>query len=149
MDQNGQNAGGVSQQLDAMVCELIAEFLDNLAAGTDPGVVACIEDADLHHCQVAFTEDGEEACLEGAAQYISQHAMGIKDEGIGRIERYAIAYFGCVDFDDGYNDALLVSFYERPNDTGYSAYVLVDGVGKGDGFMWSDPEPAGEETPLI
>ena len=26
---------------------------------------------------------------------------------------------------------------------------LREGMGAGDGFMWSDPEPAGEETPLI
>lgn len=139
----------VSPELDAMVCDLIGEFLDSLAAGTDPGVVICLEDARGNHYEAAFTDDGETACLEGATQFISSHALGYKEEGLGRIERYALAYAGGVEFDDGYEDALLVSFYERLLDSGYSAYVLYDGVGKGDAFMWSDPEPAGEETPLI
>jgi len=46
-------------------------------------------------------------------------------------------------------DALLVSFFETTLESGFSAYVLYEGMGAGDGFMWSDPEPAGEETPLI
>lgn len=149
MAQNQENQGAVSPELDAMVCDLIGEFLDNLAAGEDPGVVISLEDAEGTRFEAAFSDDGEEACLEGASSYISKHAMGLKDEGLGRIERYAIAYAGCVDFDEGYHDALLVSFYERSLDAGYSAYVLFEGVGAGDGFVWSDPEPAGEETPLI
>ena len=149
MAQNSDGQATVSPELDRMVCDLIGEFLDGLAVGEDPGVVICLEDAEGHRYEAAFTEDGEEACLEGAAGYISKHAMGMKDEGLGRVERYAIAYAGCVDFDEGYHDALLVSFYERSLDAGYSAYVLFEGVGEGDGFMWSDPEPAGEETPLI
>lgn len=144
-----QDNATVSPELDAMVCDLIGEFLDNLAAGTDPGVVICLEDIQSNRYEAAFTEDGETACLEGASQFISKHAMGLKDEGLGRIARYAIAYTGCVEFDDGYDDALLVSFYETALDSGYSAYVLYDGFGKGDAFMWSDPEPAGEETPLL
>ena len=149
MNQDPQNSDNVTPELDDMVCKLIGEFLDELACGEDPGVVVCLEDAQGNRFEAAFTEDGEEACLEGAASFISKHAMGMKDEGLGRIERYAIAYTGCVDVDGGYHDALLVSFYERPSETGYSAYVLVDGIGQGDGFMWSDPEPAGEESPLL
>jgi len=42
-----------------------------------------------------------------------------------------------------------VSFFETTLESGFSAYVLYEGMGAGDGFMWSDPEPAGEETPLI
>ena len=75
--------------------------------------------------------------------------MGLKDEGLGRIARYAIGYAGCVEVEGGYHDALLVSFFETSLESGFSAYVLYEGVGAGDGFMWSDPEPAGEETPLI
>ena len=106
MAQDMQDAGNVSAELDAMVCDLIGAFLDDLAAG-------------------------------------------VKDEGLGRIARYAIGYTGCVEIDGGYHDALLVSFFETTLESGFSAYVLYEGVGAGDGFMWSDPEPAGEETPLI
>lgn len=141
--------GAVSAELDAMVCDLIGAFLDDLAAGENPGVVVAIEDAAGNRFEVAVSEDGEEACLEAANNFISEHKMGLKDEGMGRIARYAIAYTGCVEVEEGYHDALLVSFYETGLESGFSAYVLFEGMGQGDGFMWSDPEPAGEETPLI
>ena len=139
----------VSPELDAMVCDLIGAFLDDLAAGENPGVVVAIEDAASNRYLAALDEDGEEACLEAATNFISEHKMGLKDEGLGRIVRYAIGYTGCVEIDGGYHDALLVSFFETTLESGFSAYVLYEGMGAGDGFMWSDPEPAGEETPLI
>ena len=121
----------------------------DLAAGENPGVVVAIEDAASNRYLAALDEDGEEACLEAATNFISEHKMGLKDEGLGRIARYAIGYTGCVEIDGGYHDALLVSFFETTLESGFSAYVLYEGMGAGDGFMWSDPEPAGEETPLI
>ena len=102
MAQDMQDAGNVSAELDAMVCDLIGAFLDDLAAGENPGVVVAIEDAASNRYLAALDED-----------------------------------------------ALLVSFFETTLESGFSAYVLYEGVGAGDGFMWSDPEPAGEETPLI
>ena len=149
MAQDMQDAGNVSAELDAMVCDLIGAFLDDLAAGENPGVVVAIEDAASNRYLAALDEDGEEACLEAATNFISEHKMGLKDEGLGRIARYAIGYTGCVEIDGGYHDALLVSFFETSLESGFSAYVLYEGMGAGDGFMWSDPEPAGEETPLI
>lgn len=149
MAQDMQDAGNVSAELDAMVCDLIGAFLDDLAAGENPGVVVAIEDAASNRYLAALDEDGEEACLEAATNFISEHKMGLKDEGLGRIVRYAIGYTGCVEIDGGYHDALLVSFFETTLESGFSAYVLYEGMGAGDGFMWSDPEPAGEETPLI
>ena len=107
MAQDMQDAGNVSAELDAMVCDLIGAFLDDLAAGENPGVVVAIEDAASNRYLAALDEDGEEACLEAATNFISTL------------------------------------------ESGFSAYVLYEGMGAGDGFMWSDPEPAGEETPLI
>ena len=132
MAQDMQDAGNVSAELDAMVCDLIGAFLDDLAAGENPGVVVAIEDA-------------------ASNRYLAARSSkkGLKDEGLGRIARYAIGYTGCVEIDGGYHDALLVSFFETTLESGFSAYVLYEGMGAGDGFMWSDPEPAGEETPLI
>ena len=149
MAQDMQDAGNVSAELDAMVCDLIGAFLDDLAAGENPGVVVAIEDAASNRYLSALDEDGEEACLEAATNFISEHKMGLKDEGLGRIARYAIGYTGCVEIEGGYHDALLVSFFETTLESGFSAYVLYEGMGAGDGFMCSDPEPAGEETPLI
>lgn len=150
MPQNNQTSGSVSPELDAMTCDVIGAFLDSLAEGEDPGVVVCVEDANGARYEAVFTDDGEEACLSAANDFVAQHAAhGIPNEGVKRIERYAIACTGCVDIDGAYANAVLVSFYERGLESGYSAYVLFDGMGEGDNFMWSDPEPAGEEPALF
>ena len=83
MAQDMQDAGNVSAELDAMVCDLIGAFLDDLAAGENPGVVVAIEDAASNRYLAALDEDGEEACLEAATNFISEHKMGLKDEGLG------------------------------------------------------------------
>ncbi|MFR7669920.1 MAG: hypothetical protein ACLU0O_03480 [Collinsella sp.] len=62
MAQDMQDAGNVSAELDAMVCDLIGAFLDDLAAGENPGVVVAIEDAASNRYLAALDEDGEEAC---------------------------------------------------------------------------------------
>ena len=110
MAQDMQDAGNVSAELDAMVCDLIGAFLNDLAAG---------EDAASNRYLAALDEDGEEACLEAATNFISEHKMGLKDEGLGRIARYAIGYTGCVEIDGGYHDALLVSFFETTLESGF------------------------------
>lgn len=143
------NQNRVSQELDTMVCGVIGDFLDELAEGTDPGVVLCAEDEYGNRYEVAFTDDDSEACLEGARRFLTQHVDGIPSDHVGPIDRYAIAYTGAVGFGEAFEDALLVSFYEHGLDTGYSAYVLYKGLGMGDDFVWSEPEPAGEEPPLI
>ena len=82
MAQDMQDAGNVSAELDAMVCDLIGAFLDDLAAGENPGVVVAIEDAASNRYLAALDEDGEEACLEAATNFISEHKMGLKDDHI-------------------------------------------------------------------
>lgn len=150
MSDNNHQAGAVSPELDAMTCDMIGLFLDALAEGDDPGVVVCVEDAAGTRYQAAFSDDGEEACLAAAQAFVAEHAVrGISDEGVGKLVRYAIAYTGCVNIDGEYDSAVLVSFFERGLPSGYSAYVLYDNVGAGDEFMWSDPEPAGEEPSLF
>lgn len=149
MAQNSQDAGLVSAQLDGMVCDLLGTYLDALAEGEEPGVVLCIEDATANRYQAAFTDDGEEQCLDAAGAFVQKNADGYAEEGIGAIERYAIACTGAVDVDGLYEDAVLVSFFERGMSTAYSAFVLFQGAGEGENFMWSDPEPAGEEPPLL
>lgn len=139
----------VSPELDEMVCDLIGYMLDELAEGSDPGVLACAEDTATGRIEAAFTDDGEEACIDAARAFITQNARGSKEDHLGPIDRYAIACVGAVSLDGAYQDAVLVSFYERALPTGYSAYVAFEGAGAGDGFLWSDPQPAGEEPPLI
>lgn len=150
---NGDNAAqqpaAVSPELDEMVGDLLGYMLDELAEGRDPGVLACAEDAKDGRIEAEFTDDGEEACLEAAEHFIKENAKGNAAEHLSRIDRYAIAYTGCVELDGSYQDAILVSFYERSLDKGYSAYVTFAGAGSGDGFLWSDPQPAGAEPPFI
>ncbi len=144
-----QHTGAVSPELDEMVCDLIGFMLDELAEGRDPGVVACAEDAASGRIEAAFSDDGEEACLEAAQAFIMQHAAGVPADGMGTMDRYAIAYAGAVEVEGAYHDAVLVSFFERALPVGYSAYVLFENAGAGDAFGWADPEPAGEEPALI
>ena len=141
--------GAVSPELDEMVCDLIGYMLDELAEGRDPGVVACAEDVSSARVEAAFTDDGEEACLEAARSFVAERARGDREEGLAAIDRYAIACVGAVEIDGGYHDAILASFYERALPSGYSAYVLFENPGSGDGFVWAEPAPAGEEPPLI
>ena len=141
--------GTVSPELDVMVCDLLDDFLNELADGDDPGVLLVVEDDRANRYQAAFTEDGAEACIEGAQHFIESNAAGLPSDHVGPLDRYAIAYAGGVELEDGFEDAVLVSFYQRGMVTGYSAYVLYRGAGTGDSFMWSDPEPAGEEPPLL
>ena len=158
--------GGVSPELDAMSCDLIGACLDELAQGELVEVVVFVEDSSRHRAVVSFDDDGEEACLEAAHAYVREAAAkGVsardvvdgadagapaEDGKTGRAVRYAVAGMGFVEDEDGVPvDALLVSFGEKGAPSGYSAFVLVDGVGMGDDFMWSDPEPAGEEPLLV
>ena len=144
-----QHTGAVSPELDEMVCDLIGFMLDELAEGRDPGVVACAEDTASGRIEAAFSDDGEEACLEAAQAFIAQNAAGAPADGMGTMDRYAIAYAGAVEVEGAYHDAVLVSFFERALPAGYSAYVLFENAGAGDAFGWADPEPAGEEPALI
>lgn len=144
-----QGAGPVSPALDEMVCDLIGYMLDELAEGHDPGVVVCAEDSSSGRVDAAFSDDGEEACLEAARKFVTEKAQGSRADGMGPMDRYAIAYTGCISLDGEYRDAVLVSFYERSLATGYSAYVTFRNCGAGDGFSWDEPAPAGEELPLI
>lgn len=155
---HGARAGAVTPELDEMVCDLIGYILDELADGRDPGVVACVEDAHGARDEAAFSDDGEEVCLLAAQEFIQHHkrgdapsrqASGGDGDPMGPADRYAYAYTGAVELDGEYADALLVSFYEKALPCGYSAYVLYQGVGEGDDFVWSEPAPAGEELPLI
>lgn len=139
----------VSPELDAMVCDLLDDFLNALAAGEELGVVLIAEDSNANRYQACFTEDGPEACLEGAQHFIEANAAGIQSDHVGPLDRYAIAYAGGVELDCEFRDAIIVSFYQRGMSVGYSAYVLYSGAGTGEGFMWCDPEPAGEEPPLL
>lgn len=139
----------VSPELDAMVGDVLGAFLDALAEGDDPGVVVCLEDASANRYEAAFSEDGLEACMNGARKFVSDHAQGVPSDNVGPVERYALAYAGFVELEDGFCDAILVSFFEQGQASAYSAYVLFEGAGMGDDFGWADPEPAGAEEPLI
>lgn len=94
MAQNTQGPGAVSPQLDEMVCDLIGFMLDELAAGCDPGVVACMEDSQGNRSEAAFSDDGEEECLEAARALVARSAQGVPEDGVGPIARYAIGCAG-------------------------------------------------------
>lgn len=145
MAQDNARREGVSPQTDELAASLLGEALDALADGMEMGVLmaAQLEDGKVVSCE--FTDDGAEACLEGAHERVAQLA-GEEPAAV----RYAIAYEGGVEAEDGsgFEDAVLLEFGER-GWRAYSAFSLIDGKGSGDGFAWSDPQPAGELEPLL
>ena len=150
----------ISAELDQLSCELMGEVLDMLAKGTEILVVASVMDASGERLTCAFEEDSPELCLDAAREWVRSggKASGAASKAgsplVGKACYYAIAYEGAVDdpddpTDEAYHDALLLEFGERGAETAYSAYSLVEGVGKGDGFRYTDPAPAGEVPCLL
>ena len=130
----------VSPQLDELSSTLMGDALDLLAEGALPCVLVVIQNRDDSVDSVEFANDGPEALLDGARTYVRRHKGAV---------RYAIAYEGAIELDDGtYADALLLEFGERGRRS-FSAYSLFEGRGQHDRFRWTDPAPAGEEEPLL
>ena len=131
---------GISPKLDELSCDLLGQALDALAEGVEIPVLVSV-DLDKGKVETkAFSDDGENECLDGARQYV---------RGLRGCVRYAICYEGAVADDDGtYCDALLLEFGEKGYRS-YSAYSLFEGRGAGEDFRWSDPAPAGELEPLL
>lgn len=150
----------ISPALDQLSCELLGEALDMLADGKEILAVASVMDADGERLTCAFEEDSPELCLEAAHAWVrcggkaGGTASHARSQVIGKAQCYAIAYEGAVADGQGtdgeaYNDALILEFGERGAETAYSAYVLVDKLGAGDDFRYTDPEPAGELPCLL
>lgn len=143
--------GGVSAQTDELGSTLMGEALDRLAAGEDFSVVATATDSQGQRMTCEFDDDSAEQCLEAARTWVRNGARGEDNARvIGKPACYAIAYLGAVaDEDDVFRDALILEFGERGAECGYSAFSLVEGVGSGKRFRYTDPAPAGELSCLL
>ena len=140
MTDKNERRDGVSPETDELASTLMGAALDLLAAGEPLEVLLAVQTADGAVQSYEFEDDGPEACLDGARERVRSIEGAI---------RYAIAYEGAVEADEGaYSDAVLLEFGERGY-RAYSAYSLFKGRGAGDGFTWSDPAPAGEMEPLL
>ena len=151
-EKNENRREGVSPETDALASELMGDALDLMAAGEAVNVLLVVEDAAGNVASYAFSDDGAEACLEGARAHVRHLAASHGDakSQLGDPIRYALTYEGAVDADEdgSFADALLLEFGER-GWCAYSAYSLVDGKGTGDGFSWTEPAAAGEMEPLL
>lgn len=143
--------GGVSAQTDELGSTLMGEALDRLAAGGDFSVVATAADSQGQRMTCEFDDDSAEQCLEAARTWVRNGARGEDNARvIGKPACYAIAYLGAVaDEDDVFRDALILEFGERGAECGYSAFSLVEGIGSGKRFRYTDPAPAGELSCLL
>ena len=142
---------GVSVELDELSSTLVGDALDLLADGEDVNVLLVVQDQEGNVASYEFADDGPEAILFAARDRVTALAksQGDSAEGLGKPVRYALVYEGMVADDEGaYQDALILEFGERGYNA-YSAFSLFDGKGAGDGFMWTDPAPAGEIEPLL
>ncbi len=132
-------AQNISDELDQLSCELIADALDILAEGRDVNVMVVTQDSGNKADARTFSDDGPEECLNAARAHVSSSGA----------QRYAIAYDGAVADEEGsFHDALLVEFGERGNEA-FSAFVAYEGRGAGDDFAWADPAPAGQTENLL
>ena len=151
-DRHGERREGVSPQTDALASELMGDALDLTAAGEPVDVLLVVEDAAGTVASYVFSDDGAEACLEGARAHVKRlaDAHGDTKSQLGDPVRYALTYEAAVDADEdgSFADALLLEFGEK-GWRAYSAYSLVDGKGSGDGFSWTEPAAAGEMEPLL
>lgn len=143
--------GGVSAQTDELGSTLMGEALDRLATGEDFSVVATAADSQGQRMTCEFDDDSAEQCLEAARTWVRNGARGEDNARvIGKPTCYAIAYLGAVaDEDDVFRDALILEFGDRGAACGYSAYSLIDGIGSGKRFRYTDPAPAGELSCLL
>ena len=142
---------GVSERLDALAAELLADGLDRVAEGTAVNVLLAVEDGAGSVASYEFADDGPEQCLEAGRACVRRLARegGDGEAGIERPVRYALCYEGAVADEDGaFQDALILEFGERGYRS-YSGYSLFEGRGTGDGLAWTDPAPAGELEPLL
>lgn len=142
---------GVSPKTDELSSTLMGAAFDRLALGTEMGVLVVVADVHDNLASYEFTDDGEEALLEGAYDRIRDllRTKGDPDIGLETPVRYAIAYEGVVADEQGsYQDALLLEFGEKGYKS-YSAYSFITGKGQEEHFQWSDPAPAGEVEPLV
>ena len=150
-EQAYDNNGGVSEQCDALGSELMGEALDKLAAGDALSVVASAIDAAGERVTCEFDDDSAEVCLEAAHDWVKRGARAQDgSKVIGKPVCYAIAYQGAVaDEGENYQEALILEFGDRGAECGYSAYSLIDGIGAGKRFRYTDPAPAGELPCLL
>lgn len=146
-----QREGDISPELDELSSTLMGDAFDLLAEGEDLNVLLVVQDAKGNVASYEFSDDGSEALLEGARHRVRElaRARGDKEARLGQPVRYAIAYEGAVADEGGvFRDAVLLEFGERGH-ASYSAYSFFRGKGEGEGFRWTTPAPAGEETPLL
>ncbi len=138
----------ISEELDMLSCDLMGDAFDALADGMEFSVLVSYEDQNNSRELKAFSDDGFLACLEGARDYIKSLA-NLKDDSLKPV-RYALVYLASVANEEGsYEDAVILEYGEKGQTTGFSAYSLIDNIGEGESFMWSEPAAAGETELLV
>ena len=130
----------ISDELDRLTCDVLGQALDSLAAGVAVPVLVALDEGEGPQV-TAFSDDGQDECLAAAREHVRASGAPL---------RYALLYDGDVADDDGaYHQALIIEFAERGDERAWSGYVLYEGFGAGEGFAWSDPQPAGECPALL
>lgn len=129
----------VSEELDALTCDLIGEAINILEMeGSLPVLLLTDAEEDLF----AFEEDDPDGCYRAACQQV-------QDLGAS-CTRYAIAYEGVVQSDEASSGdaAIVFEFAERGTGEAWSGFMLFRRADDGT-LEVSDPQPAGAELPLF
>ncbi|MGI6230956.1 MAG: hypothetical protein ACOYJL_08655 [Tractidigestivibacter sp.] len=129
----------------------MGQAFDVLAEGEELDVLLAVADEAGTVASYTFSDDGAEECLKAARDKARSlaRAHGDKSAHLQDPCYYAIAYFGAIADETGaYQDAVILEFGEKGRPA-FSAYSLISGRGKGNGFAWTDPAPAGEVENLL
>lgn len=138
----------ISHELDVLACDLYGECFDVLATGNDLWPSLAFEDEKGNREIVTFADDEPGECLIAARNYFKTE----KDFGsVSAPVRYALAYDALVrDEETGeLLPAVIVEFGEKGAPCAYSGYSFYRVGKKPTDFMWTDPQPAGEEELLF
>lgn len=153
---------GISHELDALASEMFGQCFDALAEGNTLWPLVSVEDQAGARETIEFAEDDPNECLIAARAYIREKKSRKKREKhghkgqdsaseLGDFVRYALGYDALVRDEESGEllSAVIVEFGEAGAPSAYSGFSYYQ-VGKTPAdFMWTDPQPAGEEDLLL
>ena len=129
----------VSEELDALTCDLIGEAINILEM---EGSLHVLLLTDAEDDFFAFEDDDPDGCYRAACQQV-------QDLGAS-CSLYAIAYEGVVQGDESSSGdpAIVFEFAQRGTGEAWSGFILFRRSQDGS-LEVSDPQPAGAELPLF
>lgn len=151
MENNTTFAAPIPEAFDALICDLCAQCLDELAVQGLLGVVGCIADAEFTTSVCVFEQDSQDMCLQAAYDWIQKaKTQPSSRENLEDVCFYIVCYPALVETVSGsYSEALMVEFAQADAACAFSAYIRYEHAGDDQNFVYDDPVAAGEVAHLL